>query len=187
LLCHCFPYHLRSPAPSMCSVIARSSDACEDGLAADALLPAATTRRDRTMTPAPTPSRPARRSLRHLCCGESSSFSTPRQVLGVDPSPRRSTARRGRPARLRSRTGPPTGPNPRRCSRLLPVADRVVLGDAGEHLIECGPLARTLPCGLGLDLVLHQHGDRVNILQPLGDRDAAPRTVQLGQLGQLGM
>jgi hypothetical protein len=45
------------------------------------------------------------------------------------------------------------------------IADGVVLGHPGEHLIERGPLARTLPLGLGLDLVLHHHGDRINALQ----------------------
>jgi hypothetical protein len=109
---------------------------------------------------------------------DSSSSFNPRAAPSTRrwPSPRSSTGRRCGPARLRSRTGPPTGPNPRRRSRLLPIADRV-FGHAGEHLIERGPLARALPLSRGLELVLHQHDDRINAFQPLRDRDAAPRTV----------
>lgn len=53
----------------------------------------------------------------------------------------------------------------------------MVHGHAGEHLIERGPLARALPLSRGLELVLHQHDDRINAFQLLRDRDAAPRTV----------
>jgi len=63
----------------------------------------------------------------------------------------------------------------------------VVLGYAGKHLIERGPLARTLPLGLGFDVVLPHHGKRVEVLQPLGDRDAAAQTVLRNQLGELGL
>jgi hypothetical protein len=63
----------------------------------------------------------------------------------------------------------------------------VVLGRAGEHLIEHGPLAHPLPLGRGLELVLPQHGDRVNTLQPLGDRNADARTIRRVLLGQLSM